>query len=125
MMDTGEDGPEVDMNHMDTQDDEPKEEHNSTTIVLSRNEAFRVTSHSAPCKSMQKKVMMQEVADPFAERINMCPAKEGTLEHCSPNDIVNKQCLDFNEHFQHGFGENSQAHHQNTPTNGNVAREDC
>ena len=117
MMDPVKDGLENDVNHTNTQDHEPREERNNRSI----KEASRVASHRAPCKTVPKGVI-QELAELVAEQINVFPAKEGMLKHCSPNAIVNKQCLDFNKHFQHGFCERVQTHHQNTPTNTNIER---
>ena len=62
-------------------------------------------------------VMIRELAELVAERMNMFPAKQGTSEHCSPNAIMSKQPLDCRKHCQHSFGACAQAHAQNDPAN--------
>jgi len=117
VMDKASDGLDVKMSCTNAQEHESRSERNNQML----KEAFGAALQQTGCQRMPV-VVIRELAEPVAERMNMFPAEQGASEHCSPNAIVNKQPLDCRKHCQHSFGAHAQANAHDEPTNAPAER---
>ena len=112
MMDKVSDDMDITMNYTNAQDHSSQAERNNRVI----KESFRTGLHRTGYKTIPK-LMIIELAELCAERLNMFPAKHGMSSYYSPEAIVTQKALDFNKHCKYSFGEYVQAHHENLNTN--------
>ena len=117
MMDRVNDELDITMNYANAQDHNPRAERNNRTI----KESFRTALHRTGYSTIPK-VMIQDLAEVCAERLNLFPAKHGVSQYYSPQTIVTGIQLDYEKHCKYEFGEYVQAHTQNNPINDMVER---
>ena len=74
-------------------------------------ESIGVQHHRCGCNTIPKQMMMAS-AEHSTEKLNVFPAKNGTLDCHRPEMIVTGNTMHCNEHCQHEIGKCAQAHHK-------------